>query len=102
MAPAAAYDRAVADFDQLIRLAPPNAVVLSKRCFARAILGRLESALSDCNGALRLNPQLSASLYGRGLAKRKTGDAEGGDADIAAAKALTSGIVEQFARYGVL
>jgi hypothetical protein len=37
---------------------------------------------------------------GRGLAKLKKGDTSGGNADIAAAKAIETNIVEDFARYG--
>ena len=43
-------------------------------------LNRLDEA------ALKLDPKMVASLYGRGLAKQKNGDQAGGDADIAAAK----------------
>jgi tetratricopeptide (TPR) repeat protein len=104
------------------------------RCWAKAIIGELQAALSDCNealrlesnvaatfdsrgltylkmgqwdlaiddysSALRLDPKLASSLYGRGLAKLKTGD-KAGDADIAAAKAIETTIVRDFARYGV-
>ena len=38
--------------------------------------------------------------YGRGLAKLKKGDRHGGDADIAAAKAIRADIADDFARYG--
>ena len=44
---------------------------------------------------------MASSLYGRGLAKLKTGDTTGGDTDIAAAKAIEANIVGDFARYGV-
>jgi hypothetical protein len=51
--------------------------------------------------ALRFAPKLASSLYGRGLAKLKKGDTTGGNADIAAAKAIEAKIVGDFARYGV-
>ena len=41
------------------------------------------------------------SLYGRGLAKLKQDDVAGGNADIAAAKAIRPDIVAEFVRYGV-
>jgi hypothetical protein len=41
------------------------------------------------------------SLYGRGVAKLKKGNADAGNADIAAAKAIRADIAEEFARYGV-
>ena len=40
-------------------------------------------------------------LYGRGLAKARKGDRNGGTADIAAAKAIKSDIADEFARYGL-
>ena len=40
-------------------------------------------------------------LYGRGLAKARKGDRNGGTAEIAAAKAVKSDIADEFARYGL-
>jgi hypothetical protein len=40
-------------------------------------------------------------LYGRGLAKIQTGNASGGNSDIAAAKRIQPDIVDEFASYGV-
>jgi hypothetical protein len=48
----------------------------------------VDKAVIDLDAALHLTPQLAGSLYGRGLGKLKKGDAAGGDADIAAAKAI--------------
>ena len=45
-------------------------------------------AVADFNKAIKLDPKDAKALYGRGLAKRRKGDATGGDADMAAAKAL--------------
>ena len=64
----------------------------------------MQSDRAACNWlstALRLDPRLASSLYGRGLAKLKKGDTADGDADISAAKAIEAKIVEEFARYGV-
>ena len=41
------------------------------------------------------------SLYGRGIARVKSGEVEAGNADIAAAKAVSPGIAEEFAGNGV-
>jgi hypothetical protein len=43
---------------------------------------------------------MAASLYGRGLAKQNKGDQAGGDADVAAAKAIKATIGDEFAKYG--
>jgi hypothetical protein len=42
-----------------------------------------------------------ASLYGRGVAKRRKGDVAGGNADIAAARAIKADVAAEFARYGL-
>ena len=63
--------------------------------------GLLDSAIADYDSALRFNPQQAESLYGRGLVRLKKGDKMGGDADIAAAKAIRASIAEEFERYGV-
>ena len=74
---------------------------MDSRGFAYLRLSRLDDAVADYDEALRRNPKQAGSLYGRGLAKLKKGDAVGGDADIAAAKAIQGDIAEEFARYGV-
>jgi hypothetical protein len=48
----------------------------------------LAGAIEDYNQALTLLPDYLPALVGRGAAKHATGDAAGGDADIARAKAL--------------
>ena len=67
----------------------------------RRVAALLDDAVADYDEALKLNPKQAGSLYGRGLAKLKKGDAGGGEADIAAAKAIQADIAEEFARYGV-
>jgi hypothetical protein len=50
---------------------------------------------------LKVNPKLPHSLYGRGLAKQKQGDASGAEGDIAAARAIDAGIVDEFRHFGI-
>ena len=64
-------------------------------------MAQWDSALADYSSALRLDPRLASSLYGRGFAKLKKGDTTGGDADIASARAIEPNIIAEFARYGV-
>jgi tetratricopeptide (TPR) repeat protein len=45
-----------------------------------------DKAIADYDRALSSRPDLTLSLYGRGVARRARGDIAGGDADIAAAK----------------
>ena len=57
--------------------------------------------MADYDEALRRKPKQAGSLYGRGLAKLKRGDAAGSEADIAGTKAVQADVAEKFARYGV-
>src|SRR5215510_6238431 len=59
-------------------------------------MSQWDLAIDDYSSALQFDPKLASSLYGRGLAKLKKGDTTGGDADIAAAKALEANIVADF------
>ncbi|MEO8560301.1 MAG: hypothetical protein ABI439_14615 [Rhodospirillales bacterium] len=67
----AAYNAAMADFDQAIRLAPQSVEALQGRCMSRAVIGQLSQALADCNQALKLKPHDIASLESRGFTYRK-------------------------------
>ncbi len=58
-------------------------------------------AIDDYNHALYTKPDLTVSLYGRGIAKRASGDVAGGDVDIAAAKQGEPDIVGIMARMGI-
>ena len=61
---------------------------------------RHDLAISDYDAALRLNADWAEPLFGRGIAKIKTGDAEGGKADIAKAIALDADVAQDFAARG--
>jgi hypothetical protein len=63
-------------------------------------MAQWDAAIDDYNSALRLNPKQVGSLYGRGIAKLKKGDASG-DTDTAAAIAMDANIALEFKRYGV-
>jgi tetratricopeptide (TPR) repeat protein len=92
---------ALSDCDDAVRLAPNNASMVGSRGFVYLRLDRLDEAIADYDAALKINPKQVGALYGRGLAKRKKGDQVGGDADIAAAKAIKTTIADEFAKYGV-
>jgi len=92
---------AVADCTEALRIARNDANIMDSRGFTYLRLSQLNDAVADYDEALKLNPKQAGSLYGRGLAKLKKGDAGGGEADIAVAKAIQADIAEEFARYGV-
>ena len=60
-----------------------------------------DKALADYNKAIDLRPDLTVSLYGRGIAKRASGDVAGGNADIATATQGEPDIANIMARLGV-
>ena len=61
------YDRAIQDYGEAIRLKPDDAVVWSARCRSRAIVGEMQSALSDCNTSLHLKSGEAATLDSLGF-----------------------------------
>jgi tetratricopeptide (TPR) repeat protein len=93
--------QALDDCNETLRLMPNDLHTLDSRGFAYLRLGEFDNAIKDYDAVLKFNPRQAASLYGRGLAKRNKGDGTGGEADIAAAKAIRAGIAEEFARFGV-
>ena len=64
-------------------------------------MGSLDDAIAAYDAALRVDPKKAISLYGRGLAKRLKGHTAGGDADIAAAKAIRPTVVDEMIQFGV-
>jgi tetratricopeptide (TPR) repeat protein len=64
-------------------------------------LGAYERAIADYSAAIAQNAKDADSFYGRGMAKLKSGDIDGGNADIAASRALRPDIANLYARYGV-
>jgi tetratricopeptide (TPR) repeat protein len=60
-----------------------------------------DKAIADYNKAIDDRPDLTLSLYGRGIAKRAKGDIAGGNADIAAATRDEPDIANIMKRLGV-
>jgi tetratricopeptide (TPR) repeat protein len=100
------FDAALADYDQALVLwhrtsafASPAADIHRARGDAYRGKGDLDGAIAAYDAALKLIRDEPAALYGRGLAKAKKGDQAGGDADVAAAKAINPAIAELLARW---
>ena len=77
------------------------AIVHYNRGAAWSDKGDLDRAIADYTEAIRLDRANAYSLYGRGVAKLKKGDTAGGNADIAAAKAIKPDIAVVSAGYGI-
>jgi lipoprotein NlpI len=80
-----AYNLAIRDFDDTIRLNPKDVEAYNNRCWARTVIGDLQAALKDCNEALRLRPNFVDALDSRGLVNLKSGQAKNAIADFDAA-----------------
>jgi tetratricopeptide (TPR) repeat protein len=95
------YELALKDYDQALRLRPNHAEMLDSRAFTELKLNLYDAAITDYNDVLKLKPNKEESLYGRGLAKRASGDKAGGDADIEAALKIRSDVPKDFEKWGV-
>src|ERR1700688_4060073 len=80
-----AYELAIKDFDDSIRLNPKDVEAFNNRCWARTVIGDLQAALRDCNEALRLRPNFVDALDSRGLVNLKSGMAKNAISDFDAA-----------------
>jgi tetratricopeptide (TPR) repeat protein len=92
-------DDALKDCNQALKLG--DRAALDARCLIGYRVGQYAAAIEDCSAALAANPKLASSLYLRALAKTKSGDAAGGEADRTAALSLDPSIADTFANYGV-
>jgi tetratricopeptide (TPR) repeat protein len=80
-------DRAIADYDEGLRLEPNNAAALRNRGFLNAKRQRYDRAIEDFDEAIRLDPNVAASFSGRAYALRFVGQYDRAIADYR--KALT-------------
>jgi hypothetical protein len=69
-------DRAIADFDQALRLDPDSTFALNNRGAAYARKGQYSEAIADFNEAIRLDPQSATAYNNRGTAYAKLGEYE--------------------------
>jgi len=93
--------QALEDCNEALRLIPRDISAFERRALTYVRLGRYDKAIVDYNLVLKFVSTNAAALYGRGVAKKKTGDEYGGDADIAAARLIRPDIVEELIRFGV-
>jgi tetratricopeptide (TPR) repeat protein len=97
---------AVADFSQAIERDSRYANAYRNRGLAQTDLRLFDLAISDLDEAFRLNPDVghgpeyALALFGRGLARRRKGDA-GGEADIQEATRRLPDVAELMAAEGV-
>jgi tetratricopeptide (TPR) repeat protein len=68
------YDRALADYEQAIKLNPQSPSAFNNRCWTSAVVGRLQQAVEDCTESLRLEPNVANTHENRGFAYLKLSD----------------------------
>ena len=91
---------ALADSDHAMKLLPLNLEVRDTRGFIYLKLGDPALALAEYNAALTIDPNRALSLYGRGLARIRMGDAAG-KGDQEAALTINPEVADDFAIYGL-
>ena len=69
-----AYDRAIQNYDEAIRLDPRSADAFAGRGSAYLLKGDYDSAILDYNEAIRLNPKSASAFNGRGASYFAKGD----------------------------
>ncbi len=84
-----------------LKAAPDTAHILDSRAFVELRLGQYDAAITDYDAVLAKEPKLSASLYGRGIAKLRKGMKAEGNADLTAARTVFATIDDTFKEYGV-
>lgn len=81
-------ERAIADYDQALRLYPKNPGAYDNRANALNARGDLDDAIKDYNESVRLNPRNSLVYLNRGSLLVEKGDLAGALADYAKTLAL--------------
>ncbi|MFT3996606.1 MAG: tetratricopeptide repeat protein [Asticcacaulis sp.] len=94
-------DKAKADCAQALKLAPKDAAIMDSSAFVELRLGNFAEAIRLYDEAIRIRPNQADSLFGRGIAKLRTGDTTGGQKDIEAARAADKDIEATYKDYGV-
>jgi len=77
------------------------AAAIDSRAMVRLRQGDCASAIHDYNEALAVAPDSAWSLFGRGICRLRKGDATNGNADLAAARALSGGIDARARKFGI-
>ena len=83
------------DCNEALKFRSNEVDALDTRALVFLKLGKLDQAIADYDAALKLNPAFARSLYGRGVARLKKGDANGTE-DINSAVNSNANIVEEF------
>jgi Flp pilus assembly protein TadD len=76
---AGSFDKAIANFNEAIRLHPDDATAFNSRGNAYAHKGNLYRAIADYNEAIRLKPNYATAFCNRGIARQKLNNGKDND-----------------------
>jgi tetratricopeptide (TPR) repeat protein len=96
----AELDKALSECDKALN-AGRDAYILDSRGLVQLQRGDWAKAESDYSEAVGTQPNLASSLFGRGIARKRLGNAISAKADIAAATLIDPKIADTYAAYGV-
>lgn len=96
-----ALEDALKDCEASLRLTPRSAPTIDSHAFVLLRLGRFAEALPRYDEAVKLRPHEAASRYGRGLTLLRLNRVAEGEAELAAAGAISSRVADQFSGYGL-
>ncbi|WP_066799139.1 DUF3857 domain-containing protein [Sphingomonas soli] len=92
---------ALSDCAKGIEIAGSPAHIYDSRAMVYYRMGKMAEALADLNAALEVVPDQSASLFMRGVVRRRMGDTKSGDKDLATARLLWPVADAEYARWGI-
>lgn len=95
-------DRALADINSALRKSKDEASYLDTRVLVQLRRKDYKAAIADAGVVLARAPKASSTLYFRALARIAAGDADGGKADLAAAREISPHIDRRFAQFGLV
>ncbi|USX16869.1 tetratricopeptide repeat protein [Oxalobacteraceae bacterium OTU3CAMAD1] len=97
-----ALPTAMAIVDEAIGKESENYAILDSKAFILLRLGRYKESVAQYDAALKHDPNGPSSLFGRGIAKRRSGQTAAGDADLNAARAAKAYVDTEFAEMGIV
>lgn len=95
------FDAALRDCNEALSVRPQDANTLNSRAAVRFLLNDFQNAALDYDASYRLQPRMTGSLYGRGVARLRLGQAEAGQADIAEAISRDADVAARYGAFGV-
>jgi tetratricopeptide (TPR) repeat protein len=87
--------------EAVLKARPTSAAAQEGKAWSLLRQAKLTEAISAFDAVLSVDPDAVGALYGRGLARIRSGSASVGQADIKAASARDNGIAQRFKAYGL-